>query len=68
MDTGSPLVLPSCKLPDEVLLSMTCNLGRCPCGHKIPGDVSPIPFTILLQTQQKLPVVFLITKDFRTGK
>lgn len=57
MDTGSPFILPSWNLPYEILLSMACNLSWRPCRHKIPRDVSPVPLTILLQTQQKLPVV-----------
>ena len=62
MDARSSLILPSCMLPDKVLLSMTSNLSRSPSGHIITSNISPITFTILLKTHEKLPVVRINTK------
>lgn len=51
MDASPPLVFASWKLPDEVLLRVTCNLSWCSSDHKIAWNVSPITFAILLQPQ-----------------
>ena len=56
VDARSPLVLAACKLPDEVLLSMTRHLSWRPRRHKVPGYAPPITFPILLKPQKKLPV------------
>lgn len=53
MDASSPLILASWKLPDEVLLSMASHLSRCPSGDEIARDVSPVPFSILLQPHKE---------------
>lgn len=53
MDACSPLIFPSRKLPDEVLLSMASHLSWCPSHNKIARDISPVSFAILFQSHQK---------------
>lgn len=45
--------------PEEVLLSMTGDLGRSTSFHEIPRNSSPISFANLLQSQKEQLVLFL---------
>uniref|UniRef100_A0A2P2QB09 Uncharacterized protein n=1 Tax=Rhizophora mucronata TaxID=61149 RepID=A0A2P2QB09_RHIMU len=42
------LVLAS--LSKKIFLSMTCNLGRSPCSHKVSRNASPVSFPKLLKS------------------
>ena len=45
--------------PEKIFLGMASNLGWSPGGHKFFCDPSPIPFSQLLQSSQKSPMLFL---------
>lgn len=57
MNASSSLVFPTRKLPNEVLLGMASHLSRRSSYHKIARNVSPVPFAIFFQTQQKQPTI-----------
>lgn len=63
MNTGSPLIFPSWKLPDKILLRMTGHLSRRSTDNKIARYVSPVPLAILLQAHQKQPAVNWIVRS-----
>lgn len=57
MNASSSLVFPTRKLPNEVFLGMASHLSRCSSYHKITRNVSPIPFAVFFQAQEKQPVM-----------
>lgn len=57
MNASSSLVFPTRKLPNEVFLGMASHLSRRSSYHKITRNVSPIPFAVFFQAQEKQPVM-----------
>lgn len=51
MNACPPLIFSPGKLPDKVFLSMTSYLSWCSTCNKISGNVSPISFAMLFQSQ-----------------
>ena len=55
MDTGSPPIPVHGIQANEVLLCVARHLSWGPGYYKVPGDASPVPFSELVQPQQKQP-------------
>ena len=58
MDTDPAALLLALRAePQEVFLSVTCDLSRRRSHHQVPGYASPVPFPVLLQPFQEPPAI-----------